>query len=200
MSSTVPSLVKLIEQFEKLPGIGRKSAQRMAFFMLSQPIEKAEEFANAVVTAHKSIRRCSVCCNLSEQEICPVCSNPMRDRTTVCIVESPRDVMSFERVGEYRGLYHVLHGLISPLDNIGPDAICIDELIKRLDEGEIKEAIMATGATTEGEATAIYISNKILKPRGIKVTRLSYGIPIGSNLEYADEMTLLRALKDRNEF
>lgn len=200
MSSTVPSLVKLIEQFEKLPGIGRKSAQRMAFFMLSQPIEKAEEFANAVVTAHKSIRRCSVCCNLSEQEICPVCSNPMRDRTTVCIVESPRDVMSFERVGEYRGLYHVLHGLISPLDNIGPDAICIDELVRRLDEGEIKEAIMATGATTEGEATAIYISNKILKPRGIKVTRLSYGIPIGSNLEYADEMTLLRALKDRNEF
>ena len=200
MSSTVPSLVKLIEQFEKLPGIGRKSAQRMAFFMLSQPIEKAEEFANAVVTAHKSIRRCSVCCNLSEQETCPVCSNPMRDRTTICIVESPRDVMSFERVGEYRGLYHVLHGLISPLDNIGPDAICIDELVKRLDEGEIKEAIMATGATTEGEATAIYISNKILKPRGIKVTRLSYGIPIGSNLEYADEMTLLRALKDRNEF
>ncbi len=200
MSSTVPSLVKLIEQFEKLPGIGRKSAQRMAFFMLSQPLERAEEFANAVVTAHKSIRRCSVCCNLSEQEICPVCSDPMRDRTTVCIVESPRDVMSFERVGEYRGLYHVLHGLISPLDNIGPDAICIDELVKRLDEGEIKEAIMATGATTEGEATAIYISNKILKPRGIKVTRLSYGIPIGSNLEYADEMTLLRALKDRNEF
>ncbi|MEE1279526.1 MAG: recombination mediator RecR [Oscillospiraceae bacterium] len=200
MSSTVPSLVKLIEQFEKLPGIGRKSAQRMAFFMLSQPLERAEEFANAVVTAHKSIRRCGVCCNLSEQEICPVCSDPMRDRTTVCIVESPRDVMSFERVGEYRGLYHVLHGLISPLDNIGPDAICIDELVRRLDEGEIKEAIMATGATTEGEATAIYISNKILKPRGIKVTRLSYGIPIGSNLEYADEMTLLRALKDRNEF
>ncbi len=200
MSMAVPSLVKLIEQFEKLPGIGRKSAQRMAFFMLSQPIEKAEEFANAVVTAHKSIRRCSVCCNLSEQEICPVCSDAMRDRSTVCIVESPRDVMSFERVGEYRGLYHVLHGLISPLDNIGPDAICIDELVRRLDEGEIKEAIMATGATTEGEATAIYISNRILKPRGIKVTRLSYGIPIGSNLEYADEMTLLRALKDRNEF
>lgn len=200
MSSTVPSLQKLIEQFEKLPGIGRKSAQRMAFFVLSQPIEKAEEFANAIVTAHKSIRRCEVCCNLSETDICPICSNEMRDRSTVCIVESPRDVMSFERVGEYRGLYHVLHGLISPLDNIGPDAICLKELIKRLDEGEIKEAIMATGATTEGEATAIYISNKILKPRGIKVTRLSYGIPIGSNLEYADEMTLLRALKDRNEF
>ena len=200
MSMAVPSLVKLIEQFEKLPGIGRKSAQRMAFFMLSQPIEKAEEFANAVVTAHKSIRRCSACCNLSEQEICPVCSDAMRDRSTICIVESPRDVMSFERVGEYRGLYHVLHGLISPLDNIGPDAICIEELVRRLDEGEIKEAIMATGATTEGEATAIYISNRILKPRGIKVTRLSYGIPIGSNLEYADEMTLLRALKDRNEF
>lgn len=200
MSSTVPSLQKLIEQFEKLPGIGRKSAQRMAFFVLSEPIEKAEEFANAIVTAHKSIRRCEVCCNLSEADICPICSNEIRDRSTVCIVESPRDVMSFERVGEYRGLYHVLHGLISPLDNIGPDAICLKELIKRLDEGEIKEAIMATGATTEGEATAIYISNKILKPRGIKVTRLSYGIPIGSNLEYADEMTLLRALKDRNEF
>ena len=200
MSSTPQSLVKLIEQFEKLPGIGRKSAQRMAFFVLSQPIEKAEEFANALVTAHKSIRRCSVCCNLSEAETCPVCSDPMRDRSTICIVESPRDVMSFERVGEYRGLYHVLHGLISPLDNIGPDAICIKELVAHLDEGEIKEAILATGATTEGEATAIYIANKILKPRGIKVTRLSYGIPIGSNLEYADEMTLLRALKDRNEF
>lgn len=200
MSSTVPSLVKLIEQFEKLPGIGRKGAQRMAFFMLSQPFEKAQDFANAIVNAHKSIRRCSVCCNLSEEEVCPVCSNVMRDRSTVCIVESPRDVMSFERVGEYRGLYHVLHGLISPLDNIGPDAICLKELVKRLDDGEIKEAILATGATTEGEATAIYIANKILKPRGIKVTRLSYGIPIGSNLEYADEMTLCRALKDRNEF
>jgi len=200
MSSTVPSLVKLIEQFEKLPGIGRKSAQRMAFFMLSQPFDKAQEFANAVVTAHKSIRRCKICCNLSEQEVCSVCSDVMRDNSTVCIVESPRDVMSFERVGEYRGLYHVLHGLISPLDNIGPDAICIEELIRRLDCGNIKEAILATGATTEGEATAIYIANKILKPKGIKVTRLSYGIPIGSNLEYADEMTLCRALKDRNEF
>ncbi len=200
MSSTVPSLDKLIEQFEKLPGIGRKSAQRMAFYVLSQPYEKAEQFANAVVTAHKNIRRCSVCCNLSETEICPVCSDVMRDNSTICIVESPRDVMSFERVGEYRGLYHVLHGLISPLDNIGPDAICIKELVARLDSGNIKEAILATGATTEGEATAIYIANKILKPRGIKVSRLSYGIPIGSNLEYADEMTLLRALKDRNEF
>ncbi len=200
MSYSVPSLDKLIKQFEKLPGIGRKSAQRMAFFMLSQTGEQAEEFASAITNAHKSIRRCNVCCNLSEGDVCPVCSDALRDRSTVCIVESPRDVMSFERVGEYRGLYHVLHGLISPLDNIGPDAICIKELIKRLDEGEIKEAIMATGATTEGEATAIYISNKILKPRCIKVTRLSYGIPIGSNLEYADEMTLLRALKDRNEF
>ena len=168
--------------------------------MLSQPYEKAEEFTKALVSAHKSIRRCKVCCNLSETETCSICSDPMRDRTTLCIVESPRDVMSFERVGEYRGLYHVLHGLISPLDNIGPDAICLKELIAKLDEGEVKEAILATGATTEGEATAIYISNKILKPRGIKVTRLSYGIPIGSNLEYADEMTLLRALKDRNEF
>ena len=200
MSSYVPSLGKLIEQFEKLPGIGRKSAQRMAFYMLSQPFEKAEEFANAVVNAHKNIRRCSVCCNLSEQEICPICGDVMRDRSTICIVESPRDVMSFERVGEYRGVYHVLHGLISPLDNIGPDAICIQELTERLKGGEIKEAILATGATTEGEATAIYIANKILKPLGIKVTRLSYGIPIGSNLEYADEMTLCRALKDRNEF
>ncbi|MBQ7800138.1 MAG: recombination protein RecR [Oscillospiraceae bacterium] len=200
MSFSVPSLDKLIEQFEKLPGIGRKSAQRMAFYVLSQPYEKAQQFADALVNAHKNIRRCSVCCNLSETEICPVCSDVMRDNSTICIVESPRDVMSFERVGEYRGLYHVLHGLISPLDNIGPDAICIKELVARLDSGNIKEAILATGATTEGEATAIYIANKILKPRGIKVSRLSYGIPIGSNLEYADEMTLLRALKDRNEF
>ncbi len=200
MSFSVPSLDKLIEQFEKLPGIGRKSAQRMAFYVLSQPYEKAEQFARALVNAHKNIKRCSVCCNLSETEVCSVCSDVMRDGSTICIVESPRDVMSFERVGEYRGLYHVLHGLISPLDNIGPDAICIKELVARLDSGNIKEAILATGATTEGEATAIYIANKILKPRGIKVSRLSYGIPIGSNLEYADEMTLLRALKDRNEF
>lgn len=200
MSSTIPSLDKLIEQFEKLPGIGRKSAQRMAFFMLSQPYDKAQEFANAVVTAHRSIRRCSVCCNLSETEVCPICSDVKRDNSLLCIVESPRDVMSFERAQEYRGLYHVLHGLISPLDNIGPDALCLKELVARLDKGEIKEAILATGATTEGEATAIYIANKILKPRGIKVSRLSYGIPIGSNLEYADEMTLCRALKDRNEF
>ena len=200
MDSTSPSLKKLIEQFEKLPGIGRKGAQRMAFFMLSQPLEKAEEFASSIVNAHKSLRRCKVCCNLAESDICPVCADPMRDRSIVCIVEGPRDIISFERVGEYRGLYHALHGLISPLDNIGPDAICIKELVDRLNSGEIKEAIMATGATTEGEATASYISNKILKPRGIKVTRLSYGIPIGSALEYADEMTLLRALKDRNEF
>jgi len=200
MSFSVPSLDKLIEQFEKLPGIGRKSAQRMAFYVLSQPYERAEQFAKALVNAHKNIRRCSVCCNLSETEVCPVCSDVMRDNSTICIVESPRDVMSFERVGEYRGLYHVLHGLISPLDNIGPDAICIKELVARLDGGNVKEAILATGATTEGEATAIYIANKILKPRGIKVSHLSYGIPIGSNLEYADEMTLLRALKDRNEF
>lgn len=200
MNSTSPSLKRLIEQFEKLPGIGRKGAQRMAFFMLSQPLEKAEEFADAIVTAHKSLHRCKVCCNLAESEICPICADTMRDRSVVCIVEGPRDIISFERVGEYRGLYHALHGLISPLDNIGPDAICIKELIDRLENGEIKEAIMATGATTEGEATAAYISNKILKPRGIKVTRLSYGIPIGSALEYTDEMTLLRALKDRNEF
>jgi len=200
MSSTVPSLVKLIEQFEKLPGIGRKGAQRMAFYVLSQPYEKAQDFANAIVAAHKNIRRCSVCCNLSEKDVCPICDDVMRDRSTICIVESPRDVISFERAGEYKGLYHVLHGLISPLDNIGPDAICLKELEARLESGEIKEAILATGATTEGEATAIYIANKILKPKGIKVSRLSYGIPIGSNLEYADEMTLLRALKDRNEF
>ena len=200
MNSTTPSLQKLIEQFEKLPGIGRKSAQRMAFYVLSQPLESAEEFANAMVSARKNIKRCKICCNLSEEETCPICNDVTRDKSTLCIVESPRHVMSFERVGEYRGLYHVLHGVISPLDNIGPDAICISELVKRLDEGEITEVIMATGATTEGEATAIYISNKILKPRGVKVTRLSYGIPIGSNLEYADEMTLLRALKDRNEF
>ncbi len=200
MSAVVPSLEKLIEQFEKLPGIGRKSAQRMAFYVLSQPFEKSRDFANALVEAHQKIRRCKVCCNLSEQEVCPICSDPMRDRSTLCIVESPRDVMSFERVGEYRGLYHVLHGLISPLDNVGPEAICIQQLLQRLEDGSVREAIMATGATTEGEATAIYISTKILKPRGIRVTRLSYGIPIGSNLEYADEMTLCRALKDRNEF
>jgi recombination protein RecR len=200
MNSNTPSLDKLIEAFESLPGIGRKSAQRMAFHMLSQPVEKVEQFANAVVNAKKTIKRCKNCCNLSEEELCPICANPMRDKGIICVVESPRDILSFERVGEFRGTYHVLHGVLSPLDNIGPEAIELDKLEKRLDRGEVKEVILATGATTEGEATAIYIATRLLKPRGIKATRLSYGISIGSNLEYTDEMTLLRALKDRNEF
>ena len=209
MSSTVPSLVKLIEQFEKLPGIGRKSAQRMAFFVLSQPIEKAEEFANALVTAHRAIRRCSVCCNLSEQEICPVCSDPMRDRSTICIVESPRDVMSFERVGEYRGLYHVLGGIISPMDGVGPSDIEVDSLIERVKSGDIHEIILALPTTMEGDTTNFYIyrrlQNTVLQSsedniNSLKISQIARGVAIGNELEYTDEITLGRSILNRIEF
>ncbi len=198
MAYNVVPLTKLIEQFERLPGIGRKSAQRLAFYVLDLPKQKAEEFAGAILEAHEKIKRCSICQNFTDSEQCPICANPARDPSVICVVEDPRDVMAFERTREYEGLYHVLHGLISPMDGIGPDQLCIKELLRRLGDGTVKEVIMATNPTVEGEATAMYLA-RLIKPMGVRVSRLAYGIPVGGNLEFADEVTLFRALEGRNE-
>jgi recombination protein RecR len=197
MSPALP-LVRLIEQFERLPGVGKKSAQRLAFYVLGMPKEKAAEFAAAILDAREKIHKCETCQNLTENALCPVCEDENRDRSLVCVVEDPRDILAFERTKEYGGLYHVLHGLISPMDGVGPEQLHIKELIARVGQAGIKEAIMATNPTGEGEATAAYLA-KLLKPLGIKVTRLAYGIPVGGNLEYADEVTLYRALEGRSE-
>ena len=198
MNGNVVPLEELVNQFARLPGIGRKTARRLAYSIIEQPQERARQFADALINAKEKIRFCSVCQNFTDKEVCHICSSEKRDRSTVCVVEDPRDVAAFERTREYNGLYHVLHGVISPLDNIGPDKLKIKELIARLSSGEIKEIIMATNPTVEGEATSGYIS-KLVKPLGIKVSRLAYGIPVGADLEYADEYTLARALEGRNE-
>lgn len=197
MNYQVLPLVKLTEHFERLPGIGKKSAQRLAFHVLNMPKEKAEDFAKCIVEAHEKIKYCSVCKNLTETDVCSICSDKSRDEHTICVVENPRDVLAFERTKEYNGMYHVLHGLISPMDGIGPEQLYIKELLARIGTQDVKEVIMATNPTVEGEATAMYIS-KLLKPMGITVSRLAYGIPIGGNLEYADEVTLYRALEGRS--
>ena len=191
-------LERLIEQFAKLPGIGRKGAARLAYEVLAMPKEQALQFAQAIEDAHNKIKKCTVCQNFTEKEVCPICGADTRDKTTICVVENPRDVAAFERTREYKGLYHVLHGLISPMDGIGAEHLTVKELLTRLHSGEVKEVIMATNPTVEGEATALYIS-KLVKPLEIKVTRLAYGLPVGGNLEYADEVTLYRALAGRAE-
>lgn len=191
-------LVKLIEQFERLPGIGHKSAQKLAFFVLNSTTEQAEAFSSAITEAKASIHNCKICQNLTDGELCSVCQDGARDKTTVCVVEDTRYVVAIERTKEYNGLYHVLHGLISPMDGIGPDDIYIKELLARVGDGEIREVIVATNANVEGEATAMYIS-RLLKPLGIRVSRLAYGIPVGGDLEYADEVTLYRAIEGRSE-
>ena len=188
----------LIDGFASLPGIGRKSAQRLAFHVLSLPQEEADRFANAVLEAKKSVHTCPVCQNLTDGELCPVCASDSRDKTTICVVSEPRDVLSIERSREYHGVYHVLHGALSPMNRVGPDDLRIRELISRVSQGGVREVIMATNPDTEGEATAMYLS-RLLRPMGVKVTRLAYGIPVGSQLEYADEVTLLRALEGRQE-
>jgi len=194
-----PALEALVEQFAKLPGIGRKSAQRLAFFVLSLPEEDAAAFADAIVTAKKSIACCPVCQNLTEGDgLCAICSSPKRDPGLVCVVADPKDVIAFERSREYNGLYHVLHGVISPMNHVGPDDLHIKSLVERVASGEIREVIMATNPDTEGEATAMYLS-RLLKPFSVKVSRLAYGIPVGSHLEYADDATLMRALEGRRE-
>lgn len=197
-SYNVAPLSKLIEQFERLPGIGSKTAQRLAYYVLNMPKEQAQEFSLAITEAHEKIRYCEVCCNFSEGELCPVCKSATRDKSVICVVETPRDAIALENTHEYDGVYHVLHGAISPLNGIGPDQLYIKQLLSRLNDDTVKEIIMATNPTVEGEATAMYIS-RLLKPMGIKVTRLAYGIPVGGDLEYADEVTLARALEGRNE-
>lgn len=198
MSYNVAPLEELIDCFQKLPGIGRKTAARLAMFVISDKSGYAEKFSESLKNAKKEIRYCSVCQNITDSPVCSVCSDDMRDRSVICVVEAPQDVMAFERTREYNGLYHVLHGFISPLDGIGPDQITVKELMGRLSNGEVKEIILATNPTVEGEATSSYIA-RLIKPMGIKVTRLAYGIPVGGDLEYADEVTLSRALEGRNE-
>ena len=193
----VPPLEALVEKFESLPGIGHKNAQRLAYHLLDLSKDEAQGFADAILEAHEKIHYCSVCCNLTDSDLCPVCANDLRDRSVICVVEDPRDVFALERAGEYNGLYHVLHGAISPLSGIGPDQLHIKELLARID-GSVTEVIMATNPTVEGEATAMYLS-RLLKPLGVKVTRLAYGIPVGGDLEYADEVTLQRAMQGRQE-
>ena len=191
-------LTLLAEQFAKLPGIGMKTAQRLAYFVMSMPESEAKEFADAIIRAKKTVHACRICQNLTDKEICPICSDEKRDRSVICTVESPKDVSAFEKTREYNGVYHVLHGLISPIDGITPDKLRITELLKRIQDGGVSEVIMATNPTPEGEATAMYIS-RLIKPLGIKVTRLAFGLPIGAILEYADEVTLYKALENRNE-
>ena len=192
------ALERLSEQFARLPGIGSKTAQRLAFQVQSMPQEQAQEFADAILDAKRSIHTCPVCQNLTDEEMCPICADETRDHSTICVVAEPRDVIAMERSREYTGVYHVLHGVISPLNHVGPDDIRIRELLARLQDGSVQEVIMATNPDTEGEATAMYLS-RLLRPIGVKVTRLAYGIPVGSQLEYADEVTLLRALEGRRE-
>ncbi len=196
MSYNVAALQKLIEQFQKMPSVGAKSAQRMAFYVLGLTEDEAREFSESIIEAHEKIHKCSVCCNLTEKELCNVCDNPARDRSLICVVEDPRDVIAIEKTHEYKGTYHVLHGAISPMNGIGPEQLTIKELLSRMNTDEVQEVIMATNPTVEGEATAMYIS-RLLKPMGVKVTRLAYGVPVGADLEYADEITLLRALEGR---
>lgn len=184
------------EQFAKLPGIGIKTAQRLAYYLLNLPENEVCELADNLVKARKSVRLCSCCQNFTERDICEICSDDNRDKSVVCVVESPKDVSAFERAGGYEGLYHVLHGLLSPMDGITPENLKIKELLGRL--SDVKEVIMATNPTVEGEATAMYIS-RLIKPLGIKVTRLAYGLPAGSALEFADDVTLVKALENRNE-
>ena len=199
MASFFPApLEELIDKFAALPGIGRKTAQRLAFHVLSLPEQEAESFAAAILNAVGSVHACPTCHNLTDEELCSVCVSDRRDRSTVCVVAEPRDVLSIERSREYNGVYHVLHGTLSPVNHVGPDDIRVAELVSRVGGGEISEVIMATNPDTEGDATAIYVS-RLLKPFGVTVTRLAYGIPVGANIEYADDATLLRALEGRRE-
>ena len=198
MAYRVAPLTKLIEQFERRPGIGKKTAQRLALYVLDLPGPEAEAFANAIIEAKQKIHKCAVCCNLTDEELCPICSNEARDKSVICVVAEPKDVIALERTHEFNAVYHVLHGCISPMDGIGPEQLCVKELLARINSGGVSEVIMATNPTVEGEATAMYLS-RLIKPLGVRVTRLAYGIPVGGDLEYADEVTLKRALDGRSE-
>ena len=198
MNGYSDALGNLVEQLAKLPGIGRKSAQRLAFHILKQSDKEARLLAEAILEAKEKIRYCSLCYNLTDRELCPICSNPNRDSSVLCVVEDSRDVMALERANQFHGLYHVLHGAISPMDGIGPEQLKIKELLQRLQEHPAQEVIIATNTSIEGEATAMYLSN-LLKPLGIKVTRIAQGLPVGGDIQYADEVTLARAFEGRWE-
>lgn len=198
MSQYSPSIEKLIENFEKLPSIGHKTAIRLAYHMLDLSNEEIEEFTNSIHDAKEKLKYCSICYNISDTDPCPICSNQKRDQSTICVVEDVRDIMAMERTHEYKGVYHVLHGTISPMNGIGPDDIKIKELLNRIRDNEIKEVIIATNPRVEGEATSIYLS-KLIKAFNIKVTRIAHGIPVGGDLEYTDEITLMKAMEGRHE-
>ena len=198
MSFYSPSIEKLIESFEKLPSIGHKTAVRLAFHMLDLSKEDTSEFINSIINAKENLKYCNSCYNISDTDPCPICSSPKRDNSLICVVEDVRDIMAMERTHEFKGVYHVLHGTISPMNGIGPEDIKIKELLNRIGNNDIKEIIIATNPRVEGEATAIYLS-KIIKPLGIKVTRIAHGIPVGGDLEYTDEITLSKALEGRRE-
>ena len=198
MRSYPVSLERLGEQFAKLPGIGTKTARRLAFFVLGMSDEDANAFAQAILDARRTVHTCPRCQNLTDQELCPICSDDTRDGSVICVVADPKDVIAMEKAREYRGSYHVLHGVISPLGNVGPEDLKIRELLQRVAEEDVREVIMATNPDTEGEATAMYLS-RLLKPFGVKVTRLAYGIPVGGHLEFTDDATLARALEGRRE-
>ncbi len=189
---------RLINEFSKLPGIGRKTAQRLAFHVINMNPDDVSSLSKALMDVKKEIKYCKVCCNISDSDICPICANSHRDSSTICVVEDPRDVAAMERTKDYNGKYHVLNGVISPMDGIGPDMLNIKELITRLGDGSVNEIIMATNPTIEGEATAMYIS-RLVKPMGIKVTRIAHGLPVGGDLEYADDVTISKALEGRRE-
>ena len=198
MSYYSPTIEKLIESFEKLPSIGHKTATRLAFHMLNLNIEDTQEFIDSIIEAKKNLKYCSKCFNITDTDPCPICSSPKRDQSTICVVEDVKDVVAMEKTHEFKGVYHVLHGSISPMNGIGPEDIKIKELLERLRDTDVKEIIIATNPRVEGEATAIYLS-KLIKPIGIKVTRIAHGIPVGGDLEYTDEVTLSKALEGRRE-
>ena len=198
MSYYSPSIEKLIQSFEKLPSIGNKTAARLAFYILNASEEETNEFVSSIINAKKNLKYCSKCFNISDTDPCTICANPKRDQSQICVVEDVRDIIAMERTHEFKGVYHVLHGSISPMNGIGPDDIKIKELLARLMDGQIKEVILATNPRVEGEATAMYLS-KLIKPLGIKVTRIAHGIPVGGDLEYTDEITLTKALEGRRE-
>jgi len=198
MRYEITALEELTEQFRKLPGIGGKNARRIALHILGMPKADSKNLADTILSCTERIRRCSVCQNLSDEDVCPICKSEDRDRSTICVVQYPQDMFAVERTGEYNGLYHVLYGVLSPSEDIKPSDLTIRQLVQRLGDGTVKEVILATGTTAEGEVTAIYLSN-LLKPIGVKLTRLAYGIPVGGELEYADEMTMLRAIEGRIE-
>lgn len=198
MSYYSPSIERLIENFERLPSIGHKTATRLAFYMLNQNTEGVNEFINSIVEAKKNLKYCSQCFNITDTDPCPICSSPKRDSSTICVVEDVKDIAAMEKTHEFKGIYHVLHGSISPMNGIGPEDIKIKELLERINNTDIKEIIIATNPRVEGEATAIYLS-KLIKPLGIKVTRIAHGIPVGGDLEYTDEITLSKALEGRRE-